>query len=106
MRDRFLEIHFSSSRGRIAHSIKIPLFLLIAISLFIFSLITFLLISSIIYFSSSSNIDNSDKDIYQTESNSDSIYFINPVSATHFYISKVFDWSSWKKRKSNNKKSK
>ena len=91
MRHRFLEIHFSSSKGRIARSIKIPLLLLIVISLLVFSLLSFLLISSIIYFSSSNNIDNFNKNIYQSELDSNQINFINPISATHLYVSKAFD---------------
>ena len=104
MWDRFLEIHLSSSRGRLAKSFKLSRPLLIAIISIIGLLFIFLLVSSILFFSQkTSKIPNKEKDNnYQSIINyvnnktilpikSELINFINPISSDIFYISKIFD---------------
>ena len=94
MRDRFLEIHFSSSRGRIAKSVKLSLFFIIVMSPILLSGLAFLLTSTIIYFSypemsSQDQIDDYIKNKFMPDSlvMSSSVNFINPISKNHFYVS-------------------
>ena len=54
MKNRFLEIHFSSSRGRIANSFKLSSYFIIVISTMLLSVFIFMLISTVFYFSSHS----------------------------------------------------
>jgi len=94
MRDRFLEIHFSSSRGRIAKSVKLSLFYIIVMLPVLLSGFIFLLVSTIIYFSypeisSQDQIDDYIKNKFMPDSLiiSAPINFINPISKNHFYVS-------------------
>ena len=94
MRDRFLEIHFSSSRGRIAKSVKLSLFYIIVMLPVLLSGFIFLLVSTIIYFSypeisSQDQIDDYIKNKFMPDSLiiSTPINFINPISKNHFYVS-------------------
>ena len=64
MRDRFLEIHFSSSRGRIAKSVKLSLFFIIVMLPILLSGLVFLLTSTIIYFSYPEMSSQQQKDDY------------------------------------------
>ncbi len=89
MNDRYLEIHLSSSRGRIARSIKIRFFALLFIILLILSALTTLIISSIFYFNSL-DIDNEKFEKYKKEKIKESnstIDFINPVKNENSIIS-------------------
>jgi len=97
MRNRFLEIHFSSSRGRIASSFKLSLFSIIVIVSILFSALIFLLVSTIIYFSHPEMTSQAQINEYMASKfNSDStmvlepINFINPISKKHFYVSQGF----------------
>ena len=90
MKNRFLEIHFNSSSGRIARTLKIKAIPLILISVSSFILILLLIFFSILYLS---NNDISKQQIYNYIDNkigadSSSISFINPIDDSHFYISK------------------
>ena len=94
MRNRFLEIHFSSSRGRIANSFKLSLLSIIIISSILFSSLIFLLVSTIIYFSYPGMTSQNQIDEYiNSKFSSDSLIvrssvnFINPISKKHFYVS-------------------
>ena len=62
MRNRYLEVHLSSSRGRFAKSIKIYFFSLVLIITFILSILTSLIIFSVFYFNSINDVINS-KDV-------------------------------------------
>ena len=89
MNDRYLEIHLSSSRGRIARSIKIRFFNLLFIMLLLLSALTTLIISSIFYFNSL-DIDNEKFEKYKKEKIKESnsaIDFINPVKNENSIIS-------------------
>ena len=97
MRDRFLEIHFSSSRGRFAHSFKFPFYFIVFISTILSSTLIFMLISTIVYFSNSSEVSQSQmKDYIHNKLGIDSltinsqIQFVNPISEKHFYITKGY----------------
>ena len=94
MRNRFLEIHFSSSRGRIANSFKLSLLSIIIISSILFSSLIFLSVSTIIYFSYPEMTSQNQIDEYiNSKFSSDSLIvrepvnFINPISKKHFYVS-------------------
>ena len=94
MKNRFLEIHFSSSRGRIAKSFKLSLLFIIIISPILLSGLIFLSVSSIIYFSypeisSQDQIDDYIKNKLSSDFSEieQSIDFINPISKNHFYVS-------------------
>ena len=93
MRNRFLEIHLSSSRGTIASSLKLSLPTIILMTSILLSGFIFLLISTIIYFSYSDINSQKQIDEYidsrlgldslEFES---SLEFTNPISENHFYV--------------------
>ena len=97
MRNRFLEIHFSSSRGRIANSFKLSLVSIIIIVPIVLSVLIFLLVSTIIYFSypemsSQNQIDEYINSKFDSDSSMviEPVDFINPISKKHFYVSQGF----------------
>ena len=100
MRNRFLEIHFSSSRGSIASSFKLPLIFIIFFGSIIISAFLFLLISTIIYFSypninSQDQIDDYIYSVISPDSTKVSLplKFQNPVSENHFYVAQGLNLS-------------
>ena len=91
MYDRYLELHLSSSRGRLAKSIKIYFFPLILIILVVLSILTTLIIFTIFYFKSideliySKDVDNYIKDkLGVSKSN---LNFVNPIENSDAIIS-------------------
>ena len=100
MKNRFLEIHLNSSRGRIARSFKISKISIIALATILSALFLFMLTSTIIFFFGLLN-NNCDgmisgkecQEYFQSKINQDSslvnyssIEFISPISEEHFYI--------------------
>ena len=98
MRNRFLEIHLSSSRGRIANSFKLSLYFIIFMGVMLSSIFIFMLISTIIYLSSPSKMSHEEiNDYINNKLGLDSlligsqIEFVNPISEDHFYVAKGFE---------------
>ena len=98
MKNRFLEIHFSSSRGTIANSFKLSSYFIIIISTMLLSIFIFMLISTVLYFSSYSTESQDEINNYiknKMESNlfleNSNIEFLNPISENHFYVAQGFE---------------
>ena len=105
MKNRFLEIHLNSSRGRIARSFKISKVSIITLTTILSGLFLFMLISTIIFFFGLLNDDcdgmvsgKECQEYFSSKINQDSsvvnyssIEFISPIAEEHFYISKEFD---------------
>ena len=91
MHDRYLELHLSSSRGRVAKSIKIYFFPLLIAILFIISILAALITFTILYFQSideiiySKDVDRYIKD--RLGSSNQEITFINPIKNENAIIS-------------------
>ena len=83
MHNRYIEIHLSSSRGRVAKSIKIHFFPLIFITISLISLLTYLILFTVFYYQSIDEVIYSqdvDKYIKDRLSNAKvDIDFIDPI---------------------------
>ena len=91
MHNRYIEIHLSSSRGRVAKSIKIHFFPLIFITISLISLLTYLILFTIFYYQSIDEVIYSqdvDKYIKDRLSNAKvDIDFIDPIKNENAIIS-------------------
>ena len=105
MKNRFLEIHLNSSRGRIARSFKISKITIITFITILSALLLFMLTSTTIFFLGLLDNDcegmvsgKECQEYFQSKLSQDSslvssssIEFISPISEDHFYISKEFN---------------